>query len=67
MGSEHGGCCCNHDDQHADRDHHDKGAQAIEVPTVLEAADCCGGATKDVETSRSNDDARHLAAGRSSS
>ena len=67
MASEHGGCCCSHDDQHANHDHHHKGAQAVEVPTVLEVADCCGGVTKDDGVPRSNDDARHLAADQGSS
>lgn len=65
--SEHGGCCCHHDEQHVNHDQHHKGAQAVDAPTVLDAADCCGSVTKDVGVPRSNDDARHLAADQGSS
>lgn len=68
MAGEHGGCCCNHDDQHDNHDHHDKGVQAPPIRTIAEAAGCCGGAANDNETSRSNHDhAGHSAAARSSS
>lgn len=67
MANEHAGCCCKHDDQHDNHDHHDKDADTIDVPTVIEAAGCCAGTTKDEKKSRSNDHAGHVAAGRRSS
>lgn len=67
MAGEHGGCCCNHDDQHDNHDHHDKGVQAPRATTVTEAAGCGGGVAKDEEMSRSNDHAGHSIAVRSTS
>ncbi len=59
MTGEHGGCCCNHDDQHDNHDHHDKVVQASPIPVIAEAAGCCGGVAEDEEMSRSNDHAGH--------
>ena len=67
MASEHGGCCCNHKEQHVNHDQHRKGAHAVDASTVLHAADCCGSVTNDDGLPRSNDDARHLAADQGSS
>ena len=67
MAGEHGGCCCNHDDQHDNHDQHDKVGQEPQILTVTEAASCCNGQSEYDETARSNDHAGHLAAGRSSS
>ena len=66
MANEHAGCCCKHDDQQDNHDHHAKDADTIGVRTVIEAAGCCAEA-KDEEKSRPNDHAGHVAAGRRSS
>lgn len=67
MASEHAGCCCKHDDQHDSHDHHDEGAETIDAPTVIEAAGCCAGTTKDEKKSGSNERTGHVPAGRGSS
>ena len=51
MATEHGGCCCNHDDEGHRTDHSVKGVQAPQNLKVINAAGCCGGVAHDVETS----------------
>ncbi len=45
MAGEHGGCCCNHDDQHDNHDHHDVAVHAPQIQLATEASGCCGGTT----------------------
>ena len=44
MTGEHGGCCCNHDDQHDTHEAHDVAVQAPQVQPNSDSKGCCGGA-----------------------
>lgn len=59
MSGEHGGCCCNHDDQH-DNHAYVEGVQVSEHMADAEGAGCCN-ATKGERAPRSNDHAEHSA------
>lgn len=61
MTSEHGGCCCNHNDPHDNHDQQDTVVHTPHIVTVPASAGCCGGA-KEAEMSRSNDHAGHSTA-----
>ncbi|MEP7114700.1 MAG: hypothetical protein ABI862_15645 [Ilumatobacteraceae bacterium] len=56
MASEHGGCCCNHDDE-GHRPDQSIEVQAPQNSKVINAAGCCGGAAHDDEQSRSGEHA----------
>lgn len=55
MPSEHGGCCCNHDDEGRHTDHSVEPVQAPRNSKVVNAAGCCAGAAHHDETSRSGE------------
>ena len=69
MTGEHGGCCCNHDDQHRDhnQDQHDIGVQDAAVITSGDTRSCCDGAANDVQAPQSTDHAGNRIAMPSSS
>ncbi len=43
MTGEHGGCRCNHDDQHDTHEAHDVAVQAPQVQPNSDSKGCCGG------------------------